>query len=151
QLLRLPNVFTAFADILLGTLAAGTLLARPFDAVGLMFASGCLYCGGVGWDDYFFFSADKRAPPFRPPPSGKNSRRAAFARGSALLLSGGALAALAGRALPPLLIAAALVVEILLYDAWLKRIPAGPVGMGSCRFFNVLLGLSLADSSAVPW
>ncbi|HND54502.1 MAG TPA: hypothetical protein PLV92_18955, partial [Pirellulaceae bacterium] len=34
------------------------------------------------------------------------------------------------------------------YDAGLKRTPAGPIVMGSCRFFNVLLGMSLAASVA---
>lgn len=150
QLLRLPNVFTAFADILLGTLAAGTLLARPVDAVLLMLASGCLYCGGMVWNDYFDFAEDKRDRPFRPLPSGKVSRRTAFAIGTVLLLCGVALAGIAGRAIQPLAIAVALVVQILLYDAWLKRTPGGPVAMASCRFLNVLLGLSLADTSAVP-
>jgi len=39
----------------------------------------------------------------------------------------------------------------LLYDRWLKRFWAGPLGMGSCRFLNVLLGLSLAPQLAWPW
>jgi 4-hydroxybenzoate polyprenyltransferase len=44
-----------------------------------------------------------------------------------------------------LIIASCLAVNILMYDAWLKRTWAGPIAMGSCRFLNVLLGLSLAD------
>ena len=46
-------------------------------------------------------------------------------------------------------IAAALIVAILLYDAWLKRFWAGPLGMGACRFLNVLLAFSLAGISSV--
>jgi 4-hydroxybenzoate polyprenyltransferase len=151
QLLRIPNVFTAFADILLGTLAAKTLLARPLDSILLMFASGCLYCGGMVWNDYFDFAEDKRDRPFRPLPSGKISRRTAFMLGVALLFCGVAFAALAGRSLPPVLIAVGLVVAILLYDGALKATWIGPVSMASCRFLNVLLGLSLVDLSAVPW
>src|SRR5262245_20691402 len=151
QLLRLPNVFTAFADILLGTLAAGTLLTRPVDSVLLMLASGCLYCAGMVWNDYFDFAEDKRDRPFRPLPSGKVSRRTAVVIGTALLLSGVALAAIAGRALPPVAFVVALVAAILLYDAWLKRTPVGPVAMASCRYLNVLLGLSLAELSVMPW
>src|SRR5437764_12957540 len=120
QLLRLPNVFTAFADILLGTLAAGTLLSRPVDALLLMLASGCLYCGGMVWNDYFDFAEDKRDRPFRPLPSGKISRGNAAVLGASLLIAGVALAGIAGRSLPPIFIAAGLVVAILLYDAWLK-------------------------------
>jgi 4-hydroxybenzoate polyprenyltransferase len=49
------------------------------------------------------------------------------------------------------LIALVLVVAILLYDSRVKRTPFGPVGMAFCRFLNVLLGLSLADTAAIPW
>src|SRR5438552_6585860 len=119
QLLRLPNVFTAFADILLGTLAVGTLLARPFDSLLLMLASGCLYCGGMVWNDYFDFAEDKRERPFRPLPSGKISRRTADWLGTGLLLVGISTAALAGIGeqvwnYRPVLISAILIPAILL-------------------------------------
>ena len=45
----------------------------------------------------------------------------------------------------------ALTAAILLYDSWLKRTWAGPLGMGTCRFLNVLLGLSVADAFPWPW
>ena len=35
-----------------------------------------------------------------------------------------------------------------MYDAWLKRTWAGPIAMGTCRFLNVLLGLSVAEGFA---
>ncbi|HKB38941.1 MAG TPA: hypothetical protein VKD72_21035, partial [Gemmataceae bacterium] len=44
-----------------------------------------------------------------------------------------------------------LVVAILAYDGWLKHTWAGPLGMGLCRFLNVLLGVSLAGTLDVPW
>ena len=44
-----------------------------------------------------------------------------------------------------------LVAAILLYDAWLKRTWLGPIAMGTCRFLNVLLGLTAADSYSLPW
>ena len=47
----------------------------------------------------------------------------------------------------PLIIALILALMILLYDGWLKRTFLGPVAMGSCRFLNVLLGLSAAEIS----
>src|SRR5579862_5901724 len=64
QLLRLPNVFTAFADILVGTLAAGTLLQRPLSAALLLLTSACLYCSGMVWNDYFDFEIDRKERPF---------------------------------------------------------------------------------------
>src|SRR5262249_19092140 len=49
------------------------------------------------------------------------------------------------------LIAVVLVGAILLYDGWLKRTWAGPVGMGLCRALNVLLGLSVAPAWVGGW
>jgi 4-hydroxybenzoate polyprenyltransferase len=157
QLIRLPNVFTAFADICLGWLAAlatGTPATRWPTFVLLLFASACLYCGGMVWNDFFDLEQDKRERPFRPLPSGKVSRRSAALFGGGLLAGGPFFALLAGwsKAVSgagldrtPLLLAGLLVAAILLYDGWLKRTWAGPVGMGTCRFLNVLLGLSVAD------
>jgi 4-hydroxybenzoate polyprenyltransferase len=113
-------------------------------------ASACLYCGGMVWNDFFDIEQDKRERPFRPLPSGKVTRSEAALLGAALLGGGIGLASLAGLTLPaavavsPGVLAAVLVVCILLYDGWLKRTWAGPMGMGACRFLNVLLGLSLA-------
>jgi 4-hydroxybenzoate polyprenyltransferase len=47
--------------------------------------------------------------------------------------------------LRPGIIAALLATAILLYDAWLKRTPLGPLAMGACRMLNVLLGMNAAD------
>ena len=46
--------------------------------------------------------------------------------------------------LTPTLLALLLTAAIFLYDAWLKHTVVGPVGMGACRFLNVLLGMSPA-------
>ena len=72
QLVRLPNVFTAFADIALGACAAGYLLDRPGlrSLVRLLVSSGCLYLAGMVWNDWFDRNDDacrpKRFDPFRP-------------------------------------------------------------------------------------
>lgn len=153
QLLRLPNVFTAFADIALGATAAGYALDRPGIAVMLLTASGCLYCAGMALNDYFDRHEDAKARPFRPIPSGRVSPQIALALGAVLMLAGGWLAAATtnfalypDRFLTPPGIAGLLIVAILLYDAYLKRTPLGPLGMGACRFLNVLLGLSGAGA-----
>ncbi len=154
RLLRLPNVFTAFADIGLGLCATAALSPGAIDntfawkAVLLLVASGCLYMAGMVWNDYFDFAEDQRDRPFRPIPSGRISLRMAVWIGFALLIVGWSCAAVTGKA--GALIGLALVAAILAYDARIKRTKFGPIGMALCRFFNVLLGLSLADPAALP-
>lgn len=157
QLVRLPNVFTAMADILLGWLAAtatGTPAERWPGFLLLLLASACLYCSGMVWNDFFDLEQDRRERPFRPLPSGRVTSRQAASIGAGLMLAGTLLAILAGRFGPnpwrPFFGALALVAAIFLYDAWLKRTIAGPVAMGTCRFLNIWLGLSLAEREALP-
>jgi 4-hydroxybenzoate polyprenyltransferase len=155
QLVRLPNVFTALADICLGALAAGALLENWQSFCFLLFSSACLYSGGMVLNDLYDFEQDKRERPFRPLPSGRISRWKAMCFGYALLTSGLFLALFAGWRAEGLIwisgdVAGFLVTAIILYDAWLKRTWAGPLGMGACRFLNVLLGLSAAGSIAWP-
>jgi 4-hydroxybenzoate polyprenyltransferase len=153
QLMRLPNVFTAFADIALATCAGAALMHEVpesfwLSAVLLALASGCLYLAGMVWNDVFDRAEDAVARPFRPIPSGRVTVRTAVLLGIALFALGLGFAALAG--LPgntdwnpePLLYAAAIVVAVLIYDGGLKRSPLGPIAMALCRFLNVLLGLS---------
>jgi 4-hydroxybenzoate polyprenyltransferase len=104
------------------------------------------------FNDFFDAGQDRRERPWRPIPSGRVTRREALWLGAALL-AGGVLAAvlyalvlawtLPGvRPWTPVGLALALAAAILLYDGYLKKTLAGPLGMGACRFLNVLLGLS---------
>jgi 4-hydroxybenzoate polyprenyltransferase len=154
QLVRLPNVFTAMADIFLGwcaALATGTPLGQWPALLLILGSSSCLYCAGMVWNDFFDVEQDRRERPFRPLPSGRISRRRAGLLATALLSAGLGLSALAGlfgndpRWLPGSL-AGVLALMILLYDAWLKRTWAGPIAMGSCRLLNVLLSFTLAGT-----
>src|SRR6266852_4753634 len=80
QLVRLPNVFTAMADIVLGWLGAratGTPDTRWPGFALLLAASACLYSGGMVWNDFFDVEQDRRERPYRPLPSGRITRRAA--------------------------------------------------------------------------
>src|SRR5947208_3246789 len=88
QLIRLPNVFTALADIALAALAARALPEHALTFLLLCLASACLYCGGMVWNDYFDVEQDRRERPFRPIPSGRVSRNAAALLGGALLVGG---------------------------------------------------------------
>ncbi len=154
QLVRLPNVFTAMADIALGALATGALPGKWGSFVLLLLASSFFYCSGMVFNDLFDLEQDRRERPFRPLPSGKVSRGRALQLGVVLMGGGLLFSALAGwRAdgfsWPGLIVGGFLAAAIFLYDGWLKRTWAGPLGMGACRFLNVLLGLSVAGS--LPW
>jgi 4-hydroxybenzoate polyprenyltransferase len=149
ELLRLPNVFTAPADVGLGVLVAG-LLPDRWPTAGLLFlSSALLYGGGMVWNDFFDVGQDRKERPFRPIPSGRVNRRTAGWFAAGLLGAGWVSALLVSR--PAAIVAAGLIVAILLYDGRLKRTPAGPVGMGACRCLNVLLGWTVAAAAGWPW
>lgn len=157
QLVRLPNVFTALADIALGALAVHALPAQAAAFMLLSLASACLYAAGMVLNDVFDIEQDRRERPFRPLPSGRIARRSAAQLGTVLLAAGVLLAALAGLARggsllsSSFLFAFALAACVLAYDAWLKLTWAGPIVMGACRFLNVLLGLSIAGPIDIAW
>jgi len=153
QLVRLPNLPSALADIFLGILATGslTLPGRWPAYLLLMLASVCLYCGGMAWNDFFDLEQDRRERPDRPIPSGRITPFQAAVCATALVAAGVLFAFLAGmvqsargegNAVTPTVLALLLTGAIFLYDAWLKHTVIGPVGMGACRFLNVLLGFT---------
>jgi len=147
QLMRLPNVFTAMADIILGAWAVGGITNSPAVFVCILLASSFAYVGGMVWNDWFDLHIDLRERPGRPLPSGRISPSAALGLGAALFLAAaacGASAAFLSDSWRSLILLAILLGAILLYDGWLKRTAFGPIGMGACRFLNVLLGLSIA-------
>jgi 4-hydroxybenzoate polyprenyltransferase len=145
QLVRLPNVFTAFADILLAASVVG-LFAQPVPLALLLCASGCLYLSGMAWNDFFDRHDDAKTRPTRPLPSGRIRPRTAALIATGLMLAGVALGFAVNTTVG--LVAVVLAGMIVLYDAVLKHYWVGPVGMGACRFLNVLMGclaVPLAD------
>lgn len=156
QLLRVPNVFTAFADIGLAGAATGAITRQTGPWLLVLAASGCLYLGGMVWNDYFDRHEDARHRPFRPIPSGRVSPRSAAILGCGLFAAAlGIVAIGTERAFEgntpadPLIPTLPLIAAILLYNRWLKRTPAGPLGMGLCRFLNVMLGASVGTGEAL--
>lgn len=161
QLMRLPNVFTSFADICMAGAATGAILGSPGTFLLALMASGCLYLAGMVFNDVFDRAEDAKARPFRPIPSGRVSVRTAWLLGAILILGGVLFAWVASQeSVNPKLdwihrheslsVALLLILAILGYDAILKRTPAGPLGMGFCRFLNVLLGCSIAPTALPP-
>lgn len=152
RLFRFPNVFTAIADIAMGFVFVHSGFEPVFVLVLLVLASSCLYTAGMVLNDVNDIEADSRERPERPLPAGRISRARAAAIGYGLLV-GGVLAAAAGGYLQPIdgampwrgcAVASMLAICVVLYDSTLKSTPIGPIAMGACRFFNVLLGMSMA-------
>lgn len=175
QLMRLPNVFTALADIALGAMIASPLAwGGPFDWTLVGFAllaggaSASLYLSGMVLNDYFDADVDRQERPHRPIPSGRVPKKTAGALGISLLILGIVLASVLSYLIlfvtgawdslqtgaticRPCSITIVLAFCIVLYDGGLKRTPMGPLGMGACRFFNVLLGTSVTGLWPEPW
>ncbi len=142
ELIRLPGMFTAHADILAAFLITGIGFQGLGGLFCLLAASSCLFSAGMALNDYFDFEIDLKERPLRPLPSGRISRPAALALGLGLLGAGIGFAFLAGPG--PFCVSLALGAAILLYDGLLKdHLVVGPLAMASCRYFNFLMGLSL--------
>jgi 4-hydroxybenzoate polyprenyltransferase len=152
QLLRLPNVFTAVADVMMGYLVTRHELRPAFHFALLVVTSCCLYLSGMVLNDVFDADIDAREQPDRPIPSGRISLAAAKVVGWGLLVTGVVVAWCLGIFLAqywtPGVIATLLAACILMYDGPLKHTRIGPLVMGECRFLNVLLGMSLP---LIPW
>lgn len=145
QLIRLPNIFTAMADIFMGFWFTHETLSPVGVFLLLLASSSCLYTAGMVLNDVFDLEQDLRERPNRPLPSGRIDSRTAARVGWSLLAVGvivGWCAGLLANRMLPGIIATILAVFVVSYDRFLKRTPWGPVGMGICRGLNVILGMS---------
>jgi len=155
RLMRLPNVFTAIADVAMGYLVVERSIPSISQFAALVAASASLYTAGMVLNDWFDVEIDRRERPFRPLPARQISVSAAGLLSWFLLALGLALAWSAGLAFGPTplplrsgIVGTALVLAIVAYDAWLKATLLGPLAMGACRFLNVLLGMSVGAGAA---
>ena len=133
------NVLTAF------WLCGG---ADRYDLLGLLLlTSSCFYLAGMVLNDVFDAKIDAVERPERPIPSGRITLRTARLLGNLLLIAGILVAkSLESFGGNQAAVAAGLALGfcILLYNGLLKQIPIiGPITMGLCRFFNILM-VSLA-------
>lgn len=150
ELVRVPNLFTAPPDVLLGAalLARTPGTAPPQPLVLLALASVALYAAGTSLNDAFDAPIDERERPERPIPSGRVSRSGAFATGGLLLLVGITLATVAAGVAGGG-VASLLALAILAYDGLLKGSPLGSLAMGSTRGLNVLLGATAGGALVI--
>jgi 4-hydroxybenzoate polyprenyltransferase len=159
QLMRLANVFTAMADIAMGYVVVQQSWLPWLPFLLLLIASAGLYTSGMVLNDLFDLELDRVERPERPLPAGIISPAEASRLGWGLL----AIGTIAGL-LPSIVlglgwvgsydwgmdwiwrsgaITLVLAATIVAYDAGMKRTILGPMFMGGCRFFNVLLGMSV--------
>ncbi len=153
QLLRLPNVFTAAADVTMGFVVTQRGIEPEQERdFGMLVAASCLlYLSGMVLNDVFDANVDAVERPGRPIPSGRISLRSATVVGWSMLTAGVALGwfvTLHANDWRPGVVASLLAIVLLLYDGALKRTRLAPLLMGECRFLNVLLGMSLF---LIPW
>lgn len=147
RLVRVPNLFTAPPDVLLGAalvaVAGGAVESRQL--AGLAVASVLLYAAGTTLNDYVDAPEDARHRPERPIPSGEVSRSRALALGGGCLVAGVAVAFAAGGVVSGA-VAAVLAVLVAGYDLAFKDTVVGFLLMGSARGTNVLLGVTIAGT-----
>jgi 4-hydroxybenzoate polyprenyltransferase len=155
KLLRIANLPSALANILVGFLLANQSWQPTTPLVLLLVASACLYCAGMVLNDLFDIETDREQRSSRPLVSGAISVRSASIAGYGLLIAGVIFAALAGLAAGQtalsnvsLGIAVLLALSVWSYDGPLKKTIVAPVVMGLCRTLNILLGASTA--AAIP-
>jgi len=146
ELARFPNLFTAMADIIAGVWVVSIALERwPPEVILLLLSSVFLYATGVILNDYADIEIDRLERPERPLPSGRITRSDALYFGMITAALGVVLAAFVHWV--SLFIALCLLGFILLYDFWMKHHNLlGPLVMGLCRSFNLLLGMSIIPS-----
>jgi 4-hydroxybenzoate polyprenyltransferase len=148
ELIRAPNLLTAWGDPVAGALWAG-VAAGAAPRVALATAGVCaIYAAGMILNDVFDRAEDARDRPARPIPSGRIALRHAALAGAVLLALGPALGAAAGAA--TLAWMGPLAVWALLYDVRLKRTPLGPALLGLCRTVSVLAGAAAAGGWTGP-
>ncbi len=145
QLMRLPNIFTAMADVLAGYLIILGSHIHWFDLFGLLLSTSSIYAGGCVFNDLVDRNVDARERPFRPIPSGRVSAREAVLLTGILFGIGMFGASLVGWR--SLFVATLLVILVVSYDGLTKGMDVvGPLNMGACRAFNLVLGMTCAAS-----
>ena len=154
QLIRLPNLPTAFADVLAGCLITHGSLLPVLHVLLLVASSASLYVAGMILNDVYDLEQDAYERPSRPLPSGRIRWSTARWAGLGLLVLGLAFAWTTSYLADSWrvgLVAVVLAGCVWGYDAVFKSTPLGPVFMGACRGLNILLGMSLATGPWQPW
>lgn len=155
RLMRPANVVTSVADVLAGIAIAGYFMNWSennfyLPVILLCISTIGLYSGGIIFNDVFDAELDKVERPERPIPSGLISKNAASIFGAICFFIGIFAAGLYSPT--SRYIAAAIMIACLTYDKWMKHHSVlGPLNMGLCRGLNLMLGVSIINSSLQTW
>ncbi|MGY5151459.1 MAG: UbiA family prenyltransferase [Candidatus Nitrosopumilus sp. bin_6a] len=145
QLVRIPGIFTAFSNVLIGhfsPLSITEVISFPF----LLLTSGMLFCSGMIFNDYFDLKIDKKERPNRPLPSGKIPKQNALFLGIIFVILANFFAFVVGYY--SLVISLIMTAVIISYNYKLKFISfLGIINLSLIRFLNVLLGFSIISIS----
>ncbi len=159
RLMRPANIVTAVADILAGVVIAGyASTGNQFSSLLpvflLILSTIGLYGGGVVFNDVFDAKLDAIERPERPIPSGLVSKTNA----TALALCLYAMALIAAAFVHPKMLSLSFLFAVIIavlatvYDKWGKHHSLlGPVNMGLCRGFNLLLGMSINPTAVMQY
>ena len=146
KLVRLPGIFTAFSNVLIGYFFSFTINSEIFLLPYLLTTSGMLFCSGMIFNDYFDYNLDKKERSFRPLPSGKISKQNALLIGFIFLILANISAFFLG--FDSLIISLILSCMILFYNLKLKSISfLGILNLSVIRMLNILLGFSIIGIS----
>jgi len=142
QLVRIPGIFTAFSNVLIGYFFSISqnpdFIPFPF----LLVTSGLLLSAGMIFNDFFDLNIDKKERPNRPLSSGKISKQKALFLGIFLLIIANIFAFVVG--IDSLFISLMMTGIIIFYNYKLKFLPfLGIFSLSVIRFLNVLLGFSI--------
>ena len=118
QLIRVPGIFTAFSNVLIGYFFVLNQNPDFSQFPYLLVTSGMLFSAGMVFNDYFDFKIDKNERPNRPLASGKISRQNALALGIIFLVIGNIFAIFVDQT--SLVISLIMTVLILSYNYKLK-------------------------------
>ncbi len=148
ELMRPANVITALSDVLAGLAIVGftfgTLDYQYMPLLLLGISGMCLYAGGVVFNDIFDHELDNIERPERALPSGRIQRIEAIFGGIVLLALGIFLAFWQSRLSG--IVSIIITTLALFYDFKGKHMHIfGPINMGLCRAFNLMLGMSVYE------
>jgi 4-hydroxybenzoate polyprenyltransferase len=149
---RVSNLPTVWTNVVAGIVLSGAAVTA-WPTLLLMLSMSLFYIAGMFLNDAFDREFDRRDRPQRPIPAGEVAATTVFACGFGLLAAGFAVLIVVGCATAEgtgwrgPAVGALLAAVIVLYDAWHKSNPFGPLLMGLCRLLvYIVAGLSVAGS-----
>jgi 4-hydroxybenzoate polyprenyltransferase len=151
---RVSNLPTVWTNVCAGVVLSGAAVTAQVTLL-LIVSLSLFYIGGMFLNDAFDQRFDRREQPYRPIPAGEVTPAMVFAYGFGHLAFGLVILCVVGYAVPggfgwrAPAAGALLAAIIVLYDAWHKANPIGPLIMGLCRLLVYLIA-GLAAAGALP-